>query len=488
MNNLYLAKSYAYEIEKCLAKKGVKINLYVVKDREPRYVFRIGMCKTTSTARLRSCIEDLQLYLEVPKVEIIDKGSVLYLAILTERIKSPKLTSILRHQKIFENCTLAHPVGVDDTGRVIIEDLAEYPHLMVSGTTKSGKSVALKCLLLSLLQYSPEHVNLIICDQTLDFSQFSDLPHLSYPVVQDNETFIKVILLLKEEMERRVSIEGTDEYKNLPYIVGVVDEFPAFVSTDDSRKNQLVVEALQSILRRGRHGRIHLVLAANDPKKGNIKIDVSDIPAKMAFRTANFHNSVTAIGIGGAEQLKEKGEMYFSNGELKHLQGFYISPNEITKELDKIQMRQMRKNLSFSINQYLYNYSFHISDISLMRIGIKINKAANRSNKSQDELLPPVIMWALTQKEMSTNAIKTKFKLGWNRASSIMNELTALGIVSKPSSTLPRKVIPQSINELSPNVQDLLKKSGYYQCTEDVSANSHTPKLIKRKLEKLKYI
>ena len=479
-NLFYSVEDYAEVIQKCLYKKGVKVDLKVVQGREPWYVFRIGMCKTTSAARLRSCIEDLQLYLEVPKVEIIDKGSALYLAVLTEWIKSPNLTSVLRRQNVFGNCTLAHPIGVDETGHKVIKNLAEYPHLMVSGTTKSGKSVALKCLLLSLLQYSPEHVNLIICDQTLDFSQFSDLPHLSYPVVQDNETFLKVILLLKEEMERRVLIEGTDEYNMLPYIVCVVDEFPAFVSMSDSRRNQLVIETLQSILRRGRHGRIHLVLAANDPKKDNVKIDVSDIPAKMTFRTANFHNSITAIGIGGAEQLKEKGEMYFSNGELKHLQGFYISPNKIANELIHIKFKELT---SYFNNQY----AFHISDTDLKRIDSEINNTSNLCNKGQDELLPSVIMWALEQNEVSTNAIKNEFKVGWNRASSIIEALTELELVSEPSSTLPRKVIPQSFNELSPDVQEILKKSGYYKCAE-VPNNRYTPTFKRRKLKKLKYI
>lgn len=489
MNNSFVssAEEYADEIKKCLAKKGVKVNLRVVNDREPRYVFRVDMRKITSAAKLRNCIEDLKLYLEVPNVDIIYRGSALWLVVLTELLESPNLTNVLRRDKIFKNLILAHPVGIDDTGHTVVEDLVEYPHLMISGTTKSGKSVALKCLLLSLIQYPSEYVNLIICDQTLDFSQFSDLPHLSYPVVQDNETFVKVILLLKEEMERRISIEGTDEYNNLPYIVCVIDEFPAFVSTNDSRKNQLVIKALQSILRRGRHGRIHLVLAANDPKKENVKIDVSDIPAKMAFRAANFYNSVTAIGIGGAEQLKEKGEMYFSNGELKHLRGFYISPSEITMELISIK-------LSYLDKRYNFNHGFHISDTDIKRIDSEINNAVNLCNKGQDELLPSVITWALEQNEVSTNAIKTNFNIGWDRASRIMKELTELKIVSEPSSTLPRKVILRKFDERSPNAQELLKQSGYVDREKEGLNTAPAPKrkikesVKKRIQEKLKYI
>lgn len=274
MKNFLLlsAEDYADEIQKCLAKKGVKIGLTVLIDCEPRYVFRILMHKSTKVSQLRRRIEDLQFYLNVPKVDFIPVGSTLLCIIFTEKIESPKLIRALKLNENSKNRAIAHPVGVDDIGRRVIGDLAEYPHLMISGTTKSGKSVALECLLVSLLQYSPEYINLIICDQTVGLSKFSDLPHLSCPVVQDNDTFIKVIMLLKEEMERRILIEGTDEYKKLPYIVCVVDEFPAFVSMHDSRKSQHVIDALQSILRRGRHGRIHLVLAANDPKKKTLKL------------------------------------------------------------------------------------------------------------------------------------------------------------------------------------------------------------------------
>lgn len=491
MNNLFLlsAEEYADVIQECLAKKGVKVRLEVINDREPRYVFRVIMSKTARAATLRNCIEDLKLYLEVPNVDIIDKDRALYLVVFTERIESPKLTKVLRRNDVFEKFTIAHPIGVDDTGHPIVGDLVEYPHLMISGTTKSGKSVALECLLLSLLQYSPEYVNLIICDQTVGLSQFSDLPHLSCPVVQDNETFIKVIMLLKEEMERRIQLEGTDEYNVLPYIVCVVDEFPAFVSMKDLRKNQLVVDALQSILRRGRHGRIHLVLAANDPKKENVKIDVSDIPAKMAFRTANFHNSVTAIGSGGAEQLKGRGEMYFSNGEQKHLQGFYISPNELTMIL-------LSLRLSYLSEQYTLEPGFYISDTDLMRADNEINNTANSYNKIQDALLPSIIVWALEQNEVSCNAIKNHFNIGWNRASRIMNELTELEIVCEPSSTSPRKVILRKFDEIPPNAQELLKQSGYVKCEEEVLNNEYAPifnrtlkKPIKKRIRKdLKYI
>lgn len=452
------AEHCACMIQNCLAMKGVRIKLEVIQDREPRYVFKIVTHTSTNVSKLRNCIEDLRFYLNVPKVDIIDNGSALELVVITEQIESPQLTRVLRNDKIFKNRVLAHPVGVDDIGRRVIGDIAEYPHLMISGTTKSGKSVALECLLLSLLKYSPEYVNLIICDQTVGLSKFSGLPHLSYPVVQDNETFIKIILLLNEEMERRILIEGTDEYKRLPYIVCVIDEFPAFVSIRDLTKNQLVVDALQSILRRGRHGRVHLVLAANDPKKDNVKIDVSDIPVKMAFRTANFHNSVTAIGVGGAECLREKGEMYFSNGDLKHLQGVYISPYEITLELSLIK-------ISYLSVQYTFEHSFHISDTDLIRMDSEINNAVNGCTE-KDDLLPSVILWILGKSEVSTNAIKNEFNIGWNRASHVMEELTKLKIVSEPTSTLPRKVMPHSFEELSPKAQKLLEKSGYFKHEE----------------------
>ncbi len=466
-NKIKNVEDFSDEIINYLEKKGVYIKLKLYKIYQTRYVFKVKMCKRTRSVKLMNCMEDLKLNLGVKDV-FIDKdeeNSALYLVVLISRIKPPNLIKVLGHDEFYANSNIAHLIGVDYMGHVVTEDLTEYPHLMISGTTKSGKSVAMECLLLTLLKYNPDYVNLIICDQTANYLKFAGLPHLSCPIVQDNETFIKVLILLKSEMERRIKLEGTDEYDELPYIICAVDEFPAFVSMNDARKNQLAVEILQSILRRGRHARIHLVLAANDPKKDNVKIDVSDIPAKMTFRVANFHNSIAAIGTGGAEKLKERGEMYFLNGDLKHLQGMYVSPKEVLLELMYLKTRF--RNNSFDVRR-----CFYITDEDLMSTDIEIGNAeTNFVRTVQDDLLPSVIVWALSQNEVSCNAVKNRFNVGWNRASRIMDKLNEFDIVCAPFSTLPRKVMPQSFSDISPAAKKLLENSGYDKRAEEAIRN-----------------
>lgn len=372
-----------------------------------------------------------------------------------------------------KSMSIAHPIGFDVTGDPVITDLALYPHLIVCGTTGSGKSVALKSLLMCLTRaYPPHKINLIICDKAGDLCPFAKSPNLSYPIIKDVEIFLKVMLILKNEMERRIKIKKSDEFSRLPAIVCVVDEFLAFISGTDNKKNsKLLRDTVSDILRRGRHARIHMVLAAHNPTKQNMSIDTSSIPSKMVFRVATFTNSVTVLGERGAEKLTGKGDMLFQSSQsnvTQCIQGANISEEEIEKFLKKVHSHYDQKFIKQNMRKHCIciKYKFLIKETDLKKIGAETSVEAREKNTTttqrnmNDALLIKVCLWALEHKVVSCNKIIKTFKVGWQRADGLLEQLYELGIVEDIYKKLPRKVLPAKITDISEKAMDFLSING----------------------------
>lgn len=139
-----------------------------------------------------------------------------------------------------------------------------------------------------------------------------------------------------------MSIKNSEEVSRLPALICVADEFLSFISEIGHKKRiNLAAKTISAILRRGRHVKIHLVLAAHNPMQKNMLIDLSDIPSRMAFRCTKYTNSITILGEGGAEKLRGNGDMLFrpaNNIELQRVQGAFISPENIDEVLNQIRL------------------------------------------------------------------------------------------------------------------------------------------------------
>ena len=188
---LYQADELARKIEECYWDYNVSIKI-PKKGYNPCYgdgfKFRIKINSGTRIELVEKWVSTVQYRLNIPVLRVIKENGVVYLAtdMYHSLSQNNDLNQILKSEEYiseFEKMEIAHPVGVDFEGNMIICDLAEYPHAMVSGTTKSGKSTALKCLLVSLLKYFPDKINLLIADRGAEMIQFSDLPYLSYPII-----------------------------------------------------------------------------------------------------------------------------------------------------------------------------------------------------------------------------------------------------------------------------------------------------------------
>lgn len=330
----------AERIEKCFRRYGVCIKITQYRFTDEKFVFKFKLLKATTYDRVKKHEKDVRLRLKLAEFYIETNEENLFL--IVSKIRKQTIRSLLKildsqfYAESIEKLTIAHILGIDATGGLIVHDLTKYPHAVIAGTTGSGKSVAIKSLVFSLLHsYAPDKINLVLGDMAGDLSLFNGLPHLSCPVITNYNDFFEAMSQLKTELERRIQLKGTVEYSEMPYILCIIDEFPAFISGKESEQ-KVAREIITEILRRGRHAKIHFILAAHNPTKANLKFDLADLPTRIAFRVARLSNSLAILDTGGAEKLSGKGEMIFksSQGDENHrIQGVYISDETLREEI-----------------------------------------------------------------------------------------------------------------------------------------------------------
>lgn len=451
----------AQKIEKCYRHYEVHIEITQHIFTDEKFIFKFKLLKNTTYNKVKKHANTVRLRLNLHKFYIEENEENLnFVVSKTKKQTISYLTKILDshfYAESIKKLTIAHILGTDATGRIIVHDLTKYPHAVIAGTTGSGKSVAIKSLVFSLLHsYTPDKINLVLGDMAGDLSLFNDLPHLSCPVITNSNDFFEAISQLKTELERRIQSKGTVEYSKMPYILCVIDEFPAFISGKNPEQ-KAAREIITEILRRGRHAKIHFILAAHNPTKASLNFDLSDLPTRIAFRVARLSNSLAILDTGGAEKLSGKGEMIFKSSqddENQRIQGVYISGETLRNELADLR-------LICRLYKYECQYKFTI-DLSKRGCKALLNiPVRNAKSENNDKRLAQTIVWLLGHSSVSANELMKEFHVGWNKAQKVMAQLEAFGIVSPLESKLPRKILPKSIEDLPNEIIDLLNVNGY---------------------------
>lgn len=469
----------AEKLEKEYQKHGVNINIKNWVFDSNRIIYRVKLKGRTREAQLHTYAPDVQLRLKVPVFQVVKQQFNILIIISDKKIEYPHLPKIVQWQGYIENtktARLPYVVGNDAIGQLIIEDLSVFPHLLVAGASNSGKTVGLRSMITSIAYgRSPNNVNFILIDVgAADLLPFNGIPHLSCPVIRDRDTAYRALAVLMDEMERRIEFqtEDVDHYNKLPRIVLVIDEFQAFfVGMEDRQMIRMASNAVSSLLQRGRHAKIHVVLAAQNPTMQNMKVDLGNITARVAFKCAKKNFSETILGEGGAENLSGQGDMLFKSpkyAEPKRLQGVYISEQELRKMLIVIQMKWNR-----GLGRSRFKFVIQEEELRKEESGFGdrlIGKSITRKDhvNMEDKLFTKIMLWTLTQSAISCNMLMGNFNLGWNRASRFIERLYDLNIVGDLDAKLPREVLPQSVDELSDDALCLLESNGF--SVESVSA------------------
>ena len=347
---------------------------------------------------------------------------------------------------------IAYAVGRDIAGKVIVSDIAKMPHLLIAGATGSGKSVFINTLIMSILyKSSPEDVKLIMIDpKVVELSVYNGIPHLYIPVVTDPkkaagalnwavaemsaryEKFAKAGVREIKGYNRRVqevsqSVSDGEKPEKMPQIVIIVDELADLMMVSSSE----VEEAICRLAQLARAAGIHLVIATQRPSvdviTGLIK---ANMPSRIAFAVSSGVDSRTILDMTGAEKLLGNGDMLFAPSNYKQpvrVQGAFISDGEVAAIVDFLKNNNGREDYTKLMEQQMET--------------VAKAAAASSGGTDTDELFADAGKFIIEKDKASIGMLQRWFKIGFNRAARIMDQLSDAGVVGPEEGTKPRKVL-----------------------------------------------
>lgn len=341
------------------------------------------------------------------------------------------------------NKNLAFALGKDITGKCIVGDLSKMPHMLIAGATGSGKSVCINSLIISLLyKYSPDQVKLLMVDpKVVELSVYNGIPHLLIPVVTDPKKAAGALNWAVNEMNKRynlfsqMKVKNIESYNNLfdkgeiqeklPYIVVIVDELADLMMACPNDVEDYICRLAQMARAAG----MHLIIATQRPSVDVITgVIKANIPSRVSFAVSSGTDSRTILDQVGAEKLLGRGDMlYYPIGENKpvRVQGAFISEEEVENVVDFI--KQSDEDVDYS------------EDI-LNHINNEVSTESIVTNEG-DELLEEAMKIVVEYQQASTSFIQRKLRVGFNRASRIMDELEERGVISEKDGSKPRQVL-----------------------------------------------
>lgn len=353
--------------------------------------------------------------------------------------------------EINEKTILAVGLGKDIMGKVKWCEINATPHLLVAGSTGSGKSVCINCIIASILMRSrPDQVKLVLVDpKKVEFSMYEGVPHLLSPVVTDPKKASIALKNIVGEMERRYELlehtknknivgynkfcETHPEYQKLPYIVVIIDELADLMLVAAKE----VEDSIMRITQMARAAGIHLIVATQRPSTDIITgVVKANIPSRISFAVSSQIDSRTILDMGGAEKLLGKGDMLFlPMGESipMRVQGAFVSEEEI------------EKLVNYTIGQQKAIYDESLTVDKSADNESTISSSGGDDYQSADEYDDPiyneVVDFAVSVGKISASLIQRKFRLGYNRAARIVDLLEERGIIGPPNGSKPREVL-----------------------------------------------
>ncbi len=432
-------KKYSDLLEKVFEDFNIEIQVVNVKHGPVVTLFEILPAAGIKINTIINLADDISRSMGVGAVRIAQIFGTQYLGVEVPNEKRETITiKELLSDDNFKNTSFKIPlcVGKDISGNIEVIDLSKTPHLLVAGTTGSGKSVFINTLLASILyKFSPEELRLILIDpKMLELSVYNDIAHLLTPVVTEPRKAIITLKWVCKEMERRYSLMNEENTRSLegynlksleklPYIVVFIDEMADLMMTAGKEVEHYV----QRLAQMARACGIHLVMATQRPSvdiiTGSIK---ANFPSRISFQVASKYDSRTVLGEIGAEQLLGNGDMLMSKngGNIIRYQSAFISDNEVNKLI-----KEIKKNRDV-------NYLDELDEI------IKNNDENFDSLTEEDEaLVSKAIDLIKSTNKASTSFLQRNFQIGYNKAARIMETLEKRGVVSEPNHTGKREVL-----------------------------------------------
>lgn len=385
--------------------------------------------------------DDLALALEAMSIRIIAPipgRSVVGFEIANKKREPVTLAEIL-HSSVFKKFsgTIPLALGKDTVGNTVVVDLVTMPHLLVAGSTGSGKSVALNTMLISMLYCcKPENLKLILIDpKRLEFASYADIPHLVFPIITDPQRAVLALKWVVKTMEERYEqmaecgvrnifeyqqkSDENPELESMPILVVMIDELSDLMMTAGKEVEGYIARIAQMARAAG----IHMIVATQRPSvdviTGLIKVN---FPSRISFRVTSKADSRTILDASGADKLLGKGDMLYmdSGSGLRRIHGGYVS----NKEVDQV-VRYVRSQ----------------QQVSYLDLQQEVPLGDASSSNADDGLYSEVIDFVKTIDEVSISLLQRRFRIGYNRSARIIEQLEMQGVIMPAEGSKARKVI-----------------------------------------------
>ncbi|MDX1589545.1 MAG: DNA translocase FtsK 4TM domain-containing protein [Oleiphilaceae bacterium] len=463
-------------LEEKLADFGVSVEVVEVNPGPVITRFEIQPAAGVKVSRISNLVKDLARSLAVISVrvvEVIPGKSVVGIEIPNEEREIVRLTEVLS-SRVYDDAAsaLTLALGNDIGGNPMVANLAKMPHLLVAGTTGSGKSVGVNAMILSmLLKATPEEVRMIMIDpKMLELSIYEGIPHLLSPVVTDMKEAANALRWCVAEMERRYRLMSALGVRNLagynrklreaidageairdplwkpeeaidpsedarpfleplPYIVVIVDEFADMMMIVGKKVEELIARIAQ----KARAAGIHLILATQRPSvdviTGLIK---ANIPTRMSFQVSSKVDSRTILDQGGAEQLLGHGDMLYlppGSGMPVRVHGAFVDDDEVHRVVEAWKARGEPEYVEEVLSG---GDSDAVPGMPAM---------GGDGDSEQDSVFDEAVAFVTETRRVSISSVQRKFKIGYNRAANLVDAMESAGIVSPAGTNGAREVL-----------------------------------------------
>jgi DNA segregation ATPase FtsK/SpoIIIE, S-DNA-T family len=455
-------KECARAIEQKCAEFGVSGHITQINPGPVVTTFEFKPEAGIKYSRITGLADDLCLALRAESIliERIPGKSTVGIEVPNARRETIALRDVIESSEFAHTASkLAMPLGKDLIGRIRVADLAQMPHLLIAGSTGTGKSVFINSLLMGLLyKCTPDELKLVLVDpKQLELGLYSDIPHLFTPVVTDAKVAANVLRNATREMERRLKLlaqrsvrnieqynrtfEKTqslslfenaqeEEHRPLPYLVIVIDELADLMMVDTNG----VEESITRLAQMARAVGIHLILATQRPSvdviTGLIK---ANFPARISFRVAGKVDSRTILDANGSESLLGKGDMLYlpaGSSRLHRIHGPYVNENEVGAVCDF-----WREQAKAIYNEELLRPPKDENGIAGLGDG------AEGGEEVDDDLYQDAVRVVCEAGRASTSTLQRRLRVGYGRAARLIDIMEKDGIVGPPDGTKPREVL-----------------------------------------------
>lgn len=421
--------------------------------------YELELHSGTKVSKLLSIHREIALAIATKDVRIqapIPGKNTVGIEIANKETSSVSFREVLEKvPKSLDGSKLLCPLGKNIMGNVIWCEINKTPHLLVAGSTGSGKSVCINGIICSILMRAkPDEVKLVMVDpKKVELSGYNGVPHLMRPVVTDPKEASVALAKIVSEMERRYdmfsetktkniatyndyvekmnkTLPADEQMKKMPFIVVIIDELAdlMLVASKD------VEASIMRITQMARAAGIHLIIATQRPSTDVITgVVKANIPSRISFAVSSSIDSRTILDMTGAEKLLGKGDMLFlpmGEADPERIQGAFISDDEIKRIID------------YTIEQQKAEYDQAFMDLK----GDSEKSASQKEDMRQEEeyddpLYNEIVEFVIETQKASASLLQRRFKLGYNRAARIIDLLEERGIIGPPNGSKPREVL-----------------------------------------------